>query len=49
MLPAQSQSMGVHCFMVQLRDLKTHAPLPGVSIGDLGKKMGSRKTHIQDR
>lgn len=34
------QDKGVQTFVVQLRDLETHEPLPGVHIGDLGKKMG---------
>ncbi|XP_005182178.1 probable peroxisomal acyl-coenzyme A oxidase 1 [Musca domestica] len=31
---------GVAMFMVQLRDEKTHMPLPGIDVGDIGKKMG---------
>uniref|UniRef100_K3WJS3 acyl-CoA oxidase n=1 Tax=Globisporangium ultimum (strain ATCC 200006 / CBS 805.95 / DAOM BR144) TaxID=431595 RepID=K3WJS3_GLOUD len=31
---------GVHNFMVQLRDLNTHDPRPGVSMGDIGPKIG---------
>ncbi|CAH0492253.1 unnamed protein product [Peronospora farinosa] len=31
---------GVHNFMVQLRDLKTHEPMPGVMLGDVGPKIG---------
>ena len=27
---------GPHPFMVQLRDMKTHEPLPGVTVGDIG-------------
>ena len=27
-------------FVVQIRDLKTHQPLPGIEIGDIGPKMG---------
>lgn len=27
-------------FMVQIRDEETHMPLPGIDIGDVGKKMG---------
>jgi len=30
---------GVHIFMVQLRD-ENHRPLPGIELGDLGKKFG---------
>ncbi|UIZ21673.1 hypothetical protein KXD40_001308 [Peronospora effusa] len=31
---------GVHNFMVQLRDLETHEPMPGVMLGDVGPKIG---------
>ena len=31
--------LGLHAFIVQLRDLKTHAPLAGVHLGDIGPKM----------
>lgn len=31
---------GVQSFIVPLRDVETHEPLPGVSIGDMGSKMG---------
>nr|CAB3219770.1 peroxisomal acyl-coenzyme A oxidase 2 [Phallusia mammillata] len=31
---------GMHPFMVQIRDLSTHMPLPGVTVGDIGSKMG---------
>lgn len=31
---------GIHTFMVQLRDLETHHPLPGIKIGEIGAKMG---------
>eukprot|EP01114_Cavostelium_apophysatum_P015276 TRINITY_DN4127_c0_g1_i1.p1 TRINITY_DN4127_c0_g1~~TRINITY_DN4127_c0_g1_i1.p1 ORF type:complete len:713 (-),score=165.71 TRINITY_DN4127_c0_g1_i1:86-2179(-) len=31
---------GVHCFVVQLRDIATHQPMSGVTIGDCGMKMG---------
>lgn len=27
-------------FLVQLRDEETHMPLPGIDVGDVGKKMG---------
>ncbi|KAH8331376.1 hypothetical protein KR074_001743 [Drosophila pseudoananassae] len=35
-----NQSKGPHMFFVQVRDEETHEPLPGVHIGDIGKKMG---------
>uniref|UniRef100_A0A1I8PRA7 Acyl-coenzyme A oxidase n=1 Tax=Stomoxys calcitrans TaxID=35570 RepID=A0A1I8PRA7_STOCA len=31
---------GVAMFVVQVRDEQTHMPLPGVDIGDIGKKLG---------
>ncbi|EEY69271.1 acyl-CoA dehydrogenase/oxidase [Phytophthora infestans T30-4] len=31
---------GVHNFMVQLRDLETHDAIPGVTLGDVGPKIG---------
>ncbi len=31
---------GVHIFLVQLRDLSNHQPMPGVQLGDIGAKMG---------
>lgn len=31
---------GIHGFLVQLRDFKTHQPLQGVSLGDIGPKYG---------
>ncbi|EPS69661.1 hypothetical protein M569_05102, partial [Genlisea aurea] len=32
--------MGVHAFIVPIRDMKTHDPLPGVDIHDCGHKIG---------
>jgi len=34
------RDLGMHPFMVQTRDLKTHQSLPGIEVGDLGSKMG---------
>lgn len=31
---------GPHGFVVQIRDMATHQPLPGVEVGDIGPKMG---------
>ncbi|KAG6439335.1 hypothetical protein O3G_MSEX000686, partial [Manduca sexta] len=31
---------GVHPFFVQIRDLETHMPLPGISVGEIGPKLG---------
>ena len=33
-------SYGPHPFIVQVRDLKTHKPLPGIAVGDIGAKYG---------
>ena len=35
-----SYDWGVHNFVVPLRDMQTHCPLPGITIGDVGPKMG---------
>ncbi|KAE9345611.1 Peroxisomal acyl-coenzyme A oxidase 1 [Phytophthora rubi] len=34
------QHKGVQAFIVPLRSLKDHAPLPGVEVGDIGPKVG---------
>ncbi|KAL4713910.1 hypothetical protein ACJJTC_015564 [Scirpophaga incertulas] len=34
------KSHGVYPFIVQIRDLQTHMPLPGVKVGEIGPKMG---------
>ncbi|XP_046436827.1 probable peroxisomal acyl-coenzyme A oxidase 1 [Daphnia pulex] len=31
---------GIHPFLVQLRDEETHEPLPGISVGEIGPKLG---------
>eukprot|EP00742_Colponemidia_sp_Colp-10_P006324 GILJ01006778.1.p1 GENE.GILJ01006778.1~~GILJ01006778.1.p1 ORF type:complete len:707 (+),score=95.89 GILJ01006778.1:27-2123(+) len=36
---------GVHTFIVPLRDVTSHEPLPGIDIGDIGPKIGY---HTQD-
>ena len=32
---------GVHAFIVPLRDRRRHMPLPGITVGDCGKKLGN--------
>ncbi|KAK4555009.1 hypothetical protein LTR86_007775 [Recurvomyces mirabilis] len=44
-VPKSSDSMdyvdyGPHPFVVQIRDLKTHKPLDGIAVGDIGPKYG---------
>lgn len=34
------ENVGVHTFIVQLRSLEDHSPMPGVRLGDCGHKMG---------
>ncbi|KAF5284747.1 hypothetical protein FQA39_LY04472 [Lamprigera yunnana] len=36
---------GVHPFIVQLRDVETHKPLPGIKIGEIGCKLGMNTTN----
>ncbi|XP_022068759.1 peroxisomal acyl-coenzyme A oxidase 1 isoform X1 [Acanthochromis polyacanthus] len=31
---------GLHAFIVQIRDINTHKPLPGIVVGDIGPKFG---------
>ena len=33
-------SKGPHAFILQIRDLKTHKPLEGIAVGDIGPKYG---------
>jgi acyl-CoA oxidase len=35
-----NKNHGPHPFVVQIRDLKTHQPLPNVHVGDIGPKFG---------
>ncbi|KAL0851510.1 hypothetical protein ABMA28_007301 [Loxostege sticticalis] len=34
------EKYGIHLFMVQIRDLETHMPLPGINVGEIGPKLG---------
>ncbi|XP_066452698.1 peroxisomal acyl-coenzyme A oxidase 2-like [Eleutherodactylus coqui] len=38
-LYSNGQNYGMHPFIVQIRSLKDHSPLPGISVGDIGPKM----------
>lgn len=40
--PDEYTDHGVHSFFVQLRSTKDHEPMPGVALGDIGKKMGMK-------
>eukprot|EP01119_Soliformovum_irregulare_P007918 TRINITY_DN2053_c0_g1_i1.p1 TRINITY_DN2053_c0_g1~~TRINITY_DN2053_c0_g1_i1.p1 ORF type:complete len:694 (+),score=147.07 TRINITY_DN2053_c0_g1_i1:48-2129(+) len=35
---------GVHSFVVQLRDPQDHSPMPGITVGDCGEKLGLNGT-----
>lgn len=39
-LIVNNKSHGVQAFMVPIRDLNTHKPLPGIEVGDIGPKIG---------
>ncbi|MQM00172.1 hypothetical protein Taro_032903 [Colocasia esculenta] len=42
------QEHGIHGFIVQIRSLDDHSPLPGVTIGDIGTKFGSGAYNSMD-
>ena len=35
-----NKKYGVQTFIVQIRDMQTHQPLPGITVGDIGPKFG---------
>ncbi|KAM8797094.1 peroxisomal acyl-coenzyme A oxidase 1 isoform 2-T2 [Eudromia elegans] len=39
-LYTQGQCKGLHAFVVPIRHLDTHEPLPGITVGDIGPKFG---------
>ncbi|OAD59251.1 putative peroxisomal acyl-coenzyme A oxidase 1 [Eufriesea mexicana] len=39
-LYVQNECRGIHPFIVQLRDADTHEPMPGIKIGEIGRKLG---------
>ena len=36
----KGKSIGIQTFLIQIRDMNTHRPLPGLEIGDIGPKYG---------
>ena len=36
----KDKNYGPHAFVVPIRDRETHMPLPGITLGDCGKKIG---------
>ncbi|KAM7259932.1 hypothetical protein ACFE04_015673 [Oxalis oulophora] len=47
-LITDGQDYGVHGFIVQLRSLDDHLPLPGVTVGDIGTKFGNGGYNTMD-
>ncbi|MBA0768805.1 hypothetical protein Gotri_017585 [Gossypium trilobum] len=47
-LITDGQDHGVHGFIVQLRSLDDHLPLPGITVGDIGMKFGSGAYNSMD-
>ncbi|CAH2262990.1 jg18692 [Pararge aegeria aegeria] len=39
-LYTQGKCHGTHLFIVKIRDLDTHMPLPGITVGEIGPRMG---------
>ncbi|XP_034425459.1 peroxisomal acyl-coenzyme A oxidase 1 isoform X2 [Hippoglossus hippoglossus] len=39
-LHTQGKGRGLHAFIVPIRDMSTHVPLPGIVVGDIGPKFG---------
>jgi acyl-CoA oxidase len=39
-LITKGQDYGIHLFIVQIRSLEDHKPLPGIQVGDIGPKFG---------
>ncbi|KAG5564809.1 hypothetical protein RHGRI_000870 [Rhododendron griersonianum] len=42
------REQGVHGFIVQLRSLEDHSPLPGMTVGDIGMKFGNGAYNAMD-
>ncbi|KAJ6851121.1 peroxisomal acyl-coenzyme A oxidase 1-like [Iris pallida] len=47
-LITDGQDHGVHGFIVQLRSLDDHSPLPGITVGDIGTKFGNGAYNTMD-
>ncbi|KAL5099015.1 hypothetical protein RYX36_003342 [Vicia faba] len=47
-LITDGQDQGVHGFIVQLRSLDDHLPLPGITVGDIGMKFGNAAYNSMD-
>ncbi|XVF52579.1 hypothetical protein PTKIN_Ptkin05aG0029600 [Pterospermum kingtungense] len=47
-LITDGQDHGIHGFIVQLRSLDDHSPLPGITVGDIGMKFGSGAYNSMD-
>ncbi|WOG86311.1 hypothetical protein DCAR_0205513 [Daucus carota subsp. sativus] len=47
-LLTDGQDHGVHGFIVQLRSLEDHLPLPGITVGDIGTKFGNGAYNTMD-
>ncbi|CAG4986341.1 unnamed protein product [Parnassius apollo] len=39
-LHIKGKSHGIHPFLVQIRDMETHMPMPGIKVGEIGPKLG---------
>ena len=46
-LIVDGRDLGIHNFMVQIRDLQTHQPMPGVEVGDIGPKIGYNNQELR--
>ncbi|KAM0920534.1 hypothetical protein ACQ4PT_007478 [Festuca glaucescens] len=47
-LITEGKDYGIHGFIVQLRSLDDHSPLPGITLGDIGGKFGSGAYNSMD-
>ncbi|KAH7431891.1 hypothetical protein KP509_08G071700 [Ceratopteris richardii] len=47
-LLTNGKDYGIHAFIVQIRSLEDHQPLPGITVADIGTKFGSRAYNSVD-